>query len=308
MPKTAKDLMTEKPMHVQSGASIMEATDFFLEKEVTSAPVINPLGELLGVLTDLGLVKSFLLQHASISKHDKIAHHLEVLEKAEFVSEETAVLDVVKAMIKAKAHRVLVVNDKGKLTGIVSPTDILLFLKGQQKKSHSLKEQLKDSEEHVEKLKGEVSDLRDNLDRYQGLFSETPYMMHSIDENAKIIMANKKIHQVLGFEPGELVGKTLFDIYPKTVQHEALAGLKKIQKEGFHHLTYTSMKKKSGELVRVDIVSSSLHDHYGKFLSTISVAREIDSEALLRALHGVFRKIPLDQDHIDSFDPDEKED
>jgi hypothetical protein len=45
-----------------------------------------------------------------------------------------------------------------------------------------------------------------------------------------------------------------------------------------------------------------LRDEYGKFISTITISREVDSEALLRALHGVVgTKIDLrqiDEDEI----------
>ena len=45
--------------------------------------------------------------------------------------------------------------------------------------------------------------------------------------------------------------------------------------------------RKDGSTVRCDIASSALRDSNGKFISTISVLRPVDSEELLRALNGV---------------------
>ncbi len=47
------------------------------------------------------------------------------------------------------------------------------------------------------------------------------------------------------------------------------------------------MLKKNGEKLRIDIVSTAIHDEAGEFVGTISVSRPVDSDILLRALHGV---------------------
>ena len=53
------------------------------------------------------------------------------------------------------------------------------------------------------------------------------------------------------------------------------------------------------------MVSSALRDKYGKFLGTISASRAIDSDTLLRALHGVFNKGQVTDDDIESLLGDE---
>ena len=99
-------------------------------------------------------------------------------------------------------------------------------------------------------------------------------------------MANKKIHSALGYNESELLGKSFTDLYAKSMHHEALQGLNQIKENGSHNHIYSSMIKKNGEKLRVDIVSSALRDHDGKFIATISAAQEVDSENLLRALNG----------------------
>jgi PAS domain S-box-containing protein len=126
-------------------------------------------------------------------------------------------------------------------------------------------------------------------------------MMHSVDKEGRIIMANAKIHRVLGYEDGELVGMTIFDLYAKSCHHEALSGLKKIQEAGVHNSIYSTMMTKRGAKIRVDIVSSALLGLHKEFLGTISVSRIVDSELLLRALHGVLNSVDLSPQETESI-------
>jgi hypothetical protein len=54
-------------------------------------------------------------------------------------------------------------------------------------------------------------------------------------------------------------------------------------------MTYTTMLRKNGDKMRVDIVSSSFKDQKGEFVGTISISREVDAEDLLRALNGLMK-------------------
>lgn len=288
--RQAKDLMTHNPKYIQSGEELRDAVTFFLQNDVRFAPVITPLNEIIGLLSEFSLVKASLRQYLDPEKHEKIIHHKDILEEVHYVDEDDSLDTVIKTLIKSPTHRVLVLNKQSKLVGIISPKDILRFISGERKKTIDLRTELETTKKQAEKLAMQLTSLKENLSKYQGLYNETPYMMHSVDSNGTIILANKKIHTLLGYKEGELIGKNLTDLYPKNMQHEALQGLKKIIEEGFHHKTYTSFLTKDGNKIRVDIASSSLKDKNGKFMGTISISREIDSEHLLRALHGVVSK------------------
>jgi PAS domain S-box-containing protein len=288
--RQAKDLMTHNPKYIQSGEELRSAVSFFLQNDVRFAPVITPLGEIIGLLSEFSLVKASLRHYLDPEKHEKIIHHKDILEEVFFVEEEDSLDTVIKVLIKSPSHRIVVLSKQKKLMGIISPKDILRFITGESKKSIDLRTELETTKKQAEKLSIQLSSLQENLKKFQSLYNETPYMMHSVDAHGTIILANKKIHQVLGYREGELIGKSLTDLYPQTVHHEAMYGLRRIMDSGYHHTVYTTFVTKDGQKIRVDIASSSLKDQDGNFMGTISISREIDSEHLLRALHGVVSK------------------
>ncbi len=173
------------------------------------------------------------------------------------------------------------------MVGIISPKDLLWMVSGQQKNSLNLKVELEKAKQEATSLSSKLSDIENLLKMYRNVFEDSPYMMHSVNSDGRVIMANRRLHNILGYEDNEMIGKSLSDLYPKTVMHEAIGGLETIKKNGFHHVTYTTMLRKSGEKIRIDIASSALRSPKGDFIGTISISRLVDSEDLLRALHGI---------------------
>lgn len=288
--KIAADIMTKKPVVFHSSMTIEEAAQNFLEHNYSSAPVLSSTGEILGVLDEFSLIKIKLIQHLEEQGRDKLAFHVDSLQQATFVKDTAPLLEVVRDMMKAPNHRLLVVNNAHTLMGIISPKDVLLYVVGERRKSQDLKAELEKTKNDLEKTLKELETTKSKLDIYQDMVMDNPTMIHSVNEQGKIIMANKKMHQILGYEQGELVGKSIFDLYAKAVHPDAVSGLKKIMEDGHHSNTFTTMIKKSGEKVRADIASTALFDDHHKFIGTISVSRPVDSDVLLRALHGVLAK------------------
>jgi PAS domain S-box-containing protein len=285
----AREFMTQQPLCLTVDTELREAMHIFLDHNITSAPVQDKNGKLLGVLTELDLVKGILRHHIELEEHATIAKHMDLLEKASCVGENDTVTVVIKAIVQSTAHRVIVVDRIQRIVGIISPKDVLKIVFGEIKTSPNLQEQLKQALAKVEELSREVEFLSRDREQYEKLFLESPYMIHSVDYEGKIIMANRKIHDVLGYAQGELLGKSIYDIYPKGLHKEAKNGLESIIDKGFHGLTYTTMLTKEGAPKRVDLASSALRSKSGEFLATITISRLVDSDALLRALHGVVK-------------------
>lgn len=283
--KLAKDLMTKNPTIVLSSDDLKQTSKLFVEKNISSAPVENPLGELLGVLTELNLARAFIRNYNVGNPIDnKITNNKDLLVQAISVYDDATIIDVLNEILNAPHHRVLVRNKAEAIVGIISPKDILSVLIGEQNKFNDLKIQLEESHQKLKMLDEKLNDLTEVAKKYHSLYSDAPMMMHSVDSKGNIIMANKMIHETLGYSEGELVGKSLTDLYAKEMHKEALEGLQKIKENGSHHHIYTSMIKKNGDEVRVDIVSSALRDHSDQFVATISATQTVESESLLSAL------------------------
>ena len=71
-------------------------------------------------------------------------------------------------------------------------------------------------------------------------------------------MANEMLHAVLGYEYGELIGKTIFDIYPKHSHKKAEAGIKQIFEKGYHKIVTASMIDKNKEEIEVEYKGKDL--------------------------------------------------
>lgn len=285
--RTTANLMTPNPKMIGSGDSLKDVIRIFLENGITSSPVINPLGEILGVLSELTLLKAYMLHKTKLQKSDKVGHHIDLLEPVSFVKLSATLAEVLREMIATPTHRLLVKDDKDKVVGIISPKDLMRAMLGESNPSQNLRQKLLDTQVALEKSFKKIETIEKMLDVYQKAFQETPYMMHAVNADGKILMANRCEHEILGYEEGELVGRSIYDIYPEAMHAEAERGLKMIMDQGYHHMTYTTLVRKDGTRVRCDIASSSLQDEKGQFLSTITVLRAIDSEALLRSLHGI---------------------
>ena len=282
--------MTTKPLAVPATMTIREVAGMFLEQGYTSAPVIGSTGAIMGIIDEFSLIKAKLIQHIEDHVGDQLSHHAEYLIPAHCVRLDTPLTEVVREMIKSPNHRVLVLNSAKALVGIISPKDVLRYVTGVHKQvTLDLKKELAEAKESLEHVKKELSKTRSRLGIYKDIVMDNPSMIHSVDGDGKILMANHKMHQLLGYDSNELVGKTIFDLYAPAMHSEALNGLNAIKSTGSHQNTFTTMLRKNGERLRIDIVSSALYDEDENFIATVSVSRPVDSDILLRALHGVIR-------------------
>lgn len=284
--KTASDIMTHGVKMIASSDSLEAVVKLFLEQGITASPVMNPLGEVLGIVSELNLIKAYMIYKSKNPKNEKIGHHAELFEPMSIIMLDTPIIDVFKEMIAAPTHRLLVKN-KDKFVGFISPKDLMRAMIGQANPSVNLKDKLKETEFLLKKSLETLKNTEHQLEIYEQAFQETPYMMHAVNKDGKIIMANRREHDTLGYEDNELVGKTIFDLYSKTMHADAAAGLKKVMDSGFHHVTYTTLLKKDGSPLRCDIASAAIFDDHHNFVSTISVLRPVDSDEMLRALNGI---------------------
>jgi PAS domain S-box-containing protein len=112
-------------------------------------------------------------------------------------------------------------------------------------------------------------------------------MMHSVDRQGVIQMANKAAHKILNYKNGELVGKTIFELYPHQMHKAVREGLDRILETGYHHLVETMMVTSQKELVKVEVVSTSIKDGAGVRSGTITIGRVNDPDAMVKTLQQV---------------------
>ena len=288
--------MTPAPRTVRSGDRLHEVMHFFLTYQVHYAPVLSPMGELLGLLSDISVVKASLRKYLSSEYGQSIYAHKDLFEPAMTVRDSAKLDEVVRVMMKASSRRVLVIDQGQQVAGIVSPRDIMKVLAGKTDQLQEMHTKLKDLEFKTRQLELEVQSIQQLMGVYREIFEASPLIMHSVDEHGLSVMANRKAHEALGYYQGELIGKSIFDLYPHTVHELARQGLTTIKETGAHESTMTSMVRKDQSMVNVDLVSSALRSPKGVFLGTITAARPVEeTRALLEAVQDLMSgKNPAD--------------
>ena len=76
----------------------------------------------------------------------------------------------------------------------------------------------------ITKLKSTEKNLRENRQRVEAIVESTSDWIWEVDENAVYTYCNKKVTDILGYEPAEIIGKTPFDLMP-TSESEKIANI-----------------------------------------------------------------------------------
>jgi CBS domain-containing protein len=153
MIKIARDLMTRDVIVVNENMVIHSLIDLFLEKKISSAPVVNEENNLIGIVTKTDILGSFLdldldltvkfglkdiLEYSQEHSDLKISAEKEKKVKDIMtvdpitVSEDTPAEKLAEIMIDNNIHR-LIVTKGSAITGIVSTLDLIYYVAGKNK-------------------------------------------------------------------------------------------------------------------------------------------------------------------------------
>ena len=138
----AREVMTSPILTISPGASLRQAIEMMLEKRVSGLPVVNEIGQLVGIISEgdllhrseLGTEKhrskwlDFLVGPGRSASDYVQSHSRRVADVMTTdivtVQETTPLEDLVKIMEKRRIKRVPVVRDGG-VSGIVTRSDLL---------------------------------------------------------------------------------------------------------------------------------------------------------------------------------------
>ena len=150
----ARDIMTVSTISVSKNNNVKMALDLLAEHNISGLPVVDDEGKVVGIISGSDILRyshqKKVVPKASSSfwvspytESDDIAVirsgfevlHRTVIEqvmtkKVFSVKEDAAISDVAKLMISKTINRVPVVDDVGKLLGIISRADLVKFMAG----------------------------------------------------------------------------------------------------------------------------------------------------------------------------------
>lgn len=131
-PKTAKEIMSSPAITVQEDTDLTKAVDIMLQRKLKRLPVIDPSGQLSGVLARLDVFRTVMNrtpdwralseQHVAVQN---IRFVREIMERdMDTVYPDTPIEEIVKTIDSHNHHRVAVVDAQRKLIGIISDRDL----------------------------------------------------------------------------------------------------------------------------------------------------------------------------------------
>lgn len=135
-----------------------------------------------------------------------------------------------------------------------------------------------------------TSDLRQTTERFRNLIQNLPDVVYELDVAGNVTFISRAVGLVLGYEPGEMLGKSWSDfIAPQDRQHfdeerKRTEGGDKLSIVALRHLT------KDGQMRWLSIHSRALFDSNKNPVGRLGVARDVTSEVMaertIRELSG----------------------
>lgn len=148
----AKDIMTKKVITISKDATLAELAKLLIKNKISGVPIVDKREELVGIVTEADLIIkesnlpfplsfsfAFLESYESYTKSTKEYLETRVEEvmstNVKTAREDMPISKVVNIMINNNVNRLPVLNNDGKLTGIITRADIIkTIIKKSEKK------------------------------------------------------------------------------------------------------------------------------------------------------------------------------
>lgn len=149
---TAKEIMSSPAVSIKKDQTVKKALDVLAERNFSGLIVVDEDGKVIGVISDTDIIRysqqksvipqsSFSFWTSPYTEIDDIASIREGFEmlhrtlinqvmtkKVYTVKEDTPATDVAKLMNRRNINRVPVIDDDGKLVGIITRSDVVQCL------------------------------------------------------------------------------------------------------------------------------------------------------------------------------------
>ena len=262
----AKNLMQSPVPYISNQATIEEV---FQRTDLTQQGflVVGDRQRAHGLLQEASLIRIYLKSKQQPERSQLMAYRQE-FSPIQYAHQEETFGDILKKVLTAIGHQVLVLDERQQIKGYISLKHLLPHLIGER--------------ERVSKKTQES--WESDLYFYESFFDKAPFMMHSVNAEGRIQMANEMLHIVLGYAYPDLVGQHFLQLYTPENWLPAEKGVKLILKEGFHQVVRSQMQTKDKKSIEVELASRALHNIRGQSIGTVTVSRPLDMNVLIQSL------------------------
>lgn len=144
------------------------------------------------------------------------------------------------------------------------------FLKEERSLIDAIAERLGQILEH----KQTEETLRENEEKYRTLVENATDFIYMIDRNFRVLSLNKAGARLFRKEPEEIIGKLIFDLFPKEIATNYAKNLKRVFQTAKSFFSETRMIVGNRESW-ISVNLSPVRDHSGEVIAVIGVTRDI---------------------------------
>jgi CBS domain-containing protein len=127
MKTLAKDIMSKEIVSIEEGATIASALKLLFQHRITGMPVVDRAGRMIGVYSEFDVIRQLggHLHDRESLKHELYEAPIEFTSDPHCISEDTSLSVIVKNFMDNKYRRLPVVDESGKLAGIITRRDLM---------------------------------------------------------------------------------------------------------------------------------------------------------------------------------------
>jgi len=151
---------------------------------------------------------------------------------------------------------------------------------------------LKRKEEKIEILN---KDLRKIELQQEAILNNIPDMAWLKDRDSRFIEVNQPFGKAAGVKPGELTGKTDFDIWPKEFAEKYRADDIEVMETGQRKMVEERLADKEGKIEWIETVKTPIRNAEGVIVGTTGIARDITEKK------KVFEELQKHREHLEKL-------
>jgi PAS domain S-box-containing protein len=111
--------------------------------------------------------------------------------------------------------------------------------------------------------------LRKSEERYRSVFESAANLIISVDSEGIILDCNVRSRDLLGYEPEEIIGKSLSDLFHIDDRDKAKKSLEQVLSKGFDYHKHYKMVDKDGNVINIQMNAATARDADGKYIRTV---------------------------------------
>jgi predicted transcriptional regulator len=123
----AKDIMSTELVVGKDNMTVEEAIKLLVNNRITGFPVVDRTNRLVGVVSELDVIKSIQKDGAESANID-LQCPIEFTRKVRSIPEDTSWNDILRTFMEKKVRRLPVIDREGRLKGIITRRDIMKVL------------------------------------------------------------------------------------------------------------------------------------------------------------------------------------